>query len=203
MIFFILVLCGNRLVFITGIPRSGSTLVYNTCRLALQKKGKLKWAGWINDCKFSLSFGKTYLIKIHHYDALIALLPGIYIHSTRNIFEVASSITIKEGLPPIYIIKRILADDRKWKKRCHVLINYIDIEKDEAWQNNIWEILKIDHSLADKINRELQSMNSPDKYQEVDPLTQLHYNHITGGGKNWMHVLKEDYIEKIKALMHD
>lgn len=193
----------NKVVIITGIPRSGSTLIYNTCRILLQQnQSRPLQSGWINDYRYKILFKNYVVLKIHHYDKLIAWLPCTFLHTTRNIFEVAASISVKENLPSIATIQQLLEDDQKWKNKAHITINYTSLDNKYDLLHRLCDALNIENRNTEDIIKQIHNIPPYHSMHSYDPVTLMHANHISGAGKNWERILPKSYVESLKKVLN-
>jgi hypothetical protein len=80
----------SRLVLCAGIPRSGSTWLFNAARLLLERRGPVT-SGWIEDVGRSPDPDATTLIKLHGFDERLATRADVVLTSRRDLVEIAAS----------------------------------------------------------------------------------------------------------------
>lgn len=75
----------HSLVLSAGMPRSGSTLLFNMIRNCLEYRyGDRVASGWIDDVK-QIPQGSHYLLKSHNVDRVMALRSHAYFYSYRDV----------------------------------------------------------------------------------------------------------------------
>jgi len=78
----------GRLILSSGMPRSGSTLLYNILRLCLEKKhGAELVSGWLDDFD-NLPKGRVYLLKTHNTNLYYALRSQYVFYTYRDNYSI-------------------------------------------------------------------------------------------------------------------
>lgn len=107
----------STLVVSGGMPRSGSTLLFNLIRTCLEYKYPDDLvSGWIGDTR-SIPEGKVYLIKSHDVNRSLAYRANTYFYSFRDVRDALLSSQRKFGQEPTieycrYYIKGYMAAER-------------------------------------------------------------------------------------------
>lgn len=190
------------LVMVTGVPRSGSTLIYNIVRLLKAQNSRRKCrANWINDFEFRPKIGEQVVLKTHDYDLMISWLPGTFIHSTRNLLEVASSTAKKNGeVPELQKIKIFRDWDLNWRKRADVFVEFVEVKDVRKLIDRLAHGLKIEAYEEETIIKELDCITKSKVDGEYDAQTLLQSGHVSGAGKQWKELLPSQLQKEIQML---
>lgn len=192
----------GKVFFVTGIPRSGSTLVYNIVRLLLsQTDTKDCRANWINDFVFKPKFGEKVVLKLHEYDWWLSKLPASYIHTSRNLLEVASSTAKKNGeVPKIERVKEFQEWDKRWRKRADIFIKYTEIGELEEVISRLAKVLEVSDYDSKALIDELEGSGKNEILGEYDSLTLYQPAHKSGAGNQWQEILPVGLQKEIQKL---
>lgn len=178
----------GRIILIAGVPRSGSTWLYNVARMLLERVGPVH-GYWIDDYREAGSpptpDDGTLLIKLHEFEQPLADAADVVLTSRRDLVEIAAS-----------------ADRLGWAKTDDELTAFIDgvVWKHEAWRAvsayelaferlardaesevlAIAEIIGVQITPADAeaIARQVASQRFDGDKGTYDPRTLLHPRHI-------------------------
>ena len=193
----------NKVVLVTGLPRSASTMIFNAARILAGSSSKPYESYWINDFKWRYQRGKFIILKVHHFDPLLAKVNSLNLHTTRNLLEVACSITLKDEMPTYEFMQHIAEDNKLWIERANLVLDYVTIASNpHECIRQIAELMDIPtESYEDIVNQLLEIKKR--QVHDIDPETQMHPNHISGSGKSWEVVLPAKFAEKIKSLEND
>lgn len=191
----------TRIILSAGMPRSGSTWLFNAARLMLQAQGEIA-SGWIDDWD-SLPTRPVTLLKVHDYDAVLAHHASVILYSYRDIRDALASSRRKFNTEPtIELARQWLASDRQWRARATFAMRY------ESMRANPIETIErlalalgatIDPvSIAQQLDaiEYLERQATPGAY---DRETLLHPGHITDGRHGtWQDWLDPDLIDQIE-----
>lgn len=169
-------------VLVAGVPRSGSTWLFNAARLSLQRAGLAPHAAWVADYRPE-DPAPVHLVKAHR-DAEVAFQPD-KILTTRRPTEACLASLIRMGWlsPTPEAIRRSWETHRAlqsfWQARSHLEIPYEQIVKaPELALEALGRVLEIELSCADRaeVAQALAALRAPegDRY---DPETLLHPRH--------------------------
>lgn len=193
----------KRIIYSAGIPRSGSTLLYNILRTILIKKfGDDLTYGWIGDAE-TMQKSKINLIKTHEVNRIDYWRAYQTFFTYRDIRDVLVSRYRMFNKKPTYkIAKYHITNIELAKKRANLVLKYEDMLSDRLKQIPIiLETLKID------LDPEWVLIQLPDpkkvtlKNDYHHEKTLLHANHITGTKKNeWKEILSPELQDQ---LLHE
>lgn len=195
------------LILSAGMPRSGSTWLYNALRLLLLERhpgpGQLA-CGWVGDLA-RLPPAPCRLVKLHEYDATLAAQAGFVVWSYRDLRDAMASQFRKFGTPPtLGLADYLIAQDARWTARANHVMRYEDMLSDPAVEVQRLAQALVRHlgatpgdavdpaggprgldatraqALADALARLSYDSDGPrnDAYNE---LTLLHRGHVTDG----------------------
>jgi hypothetical protein len=181
-------------VISAGIPRTGSTLLFNIIREILKTKwGDQLSSAWVKEV-LEMSKGEIYLIKMHQ-------TPNFYRWRAKHVFfsyrdvrvaAVSAEKTFNRRIS-INSIRHSIIQYQQFKKRSDLMVKYEDlIVAPEEYVKKISKILNIevDHEV---IVKNTSSLEPPDIGKGYSPETLLHGDHFTN--------TKDD--EWRKAIPHD
>lgn len=114
-----------KIIFSDGMPRSGSTLVFNIARLILQSDPDRKLStGWVRDAR-RLPPADIYLIKTHGLNPVDAWRASRIIYSYRDPRDALVSHARKFGtVPTIDTCRQWIRDFDFAKKHAHLMLRY-------------------------------------------------------------------------------
>ena len=178
------------LVVCAGLPRSGSTWLYNAARLILERSGDGAVLGaWIDDldpASDDARAARHIVVKTHAHDPDLAARADAVLMSHRDLPEIAASMRrvgfVDRDEEALDAIDAALAHAEAWERDARVRIGYDEIvSRPRAAVALIARALGVDlaeddaASIARDIPRE-----APGGADAYDPVTLLHPNH-TGG----------------------
>lgn len=125
----------SSLILSAGMPRSGSTWLYNALRLLLLERhpgpGQLA-CGWVGDLA-RLPPAPCRLVKLHEYDATLAAQASFVVWSFRDLRDAMASQFRKFGTPPtLGLADYLIAQDARWTARADHVMRYEDLLSDPA-----------------------------------------------------------------------
>lgn len=176
-----------RLVVSAGMPRSGSTWLYNVARLALQAQhgaGAVA-AGWIGD-RDRLPAAPVLLLKVHDFDAALAAGAWRVLWSYRDLRDVLASLQRKFGTPATEAgADHFVVQHGHWRVRAAHAMRYESMLADpEAEVQAVCRSLEVDPSHAAGVLHATQRLGYDtegtrnDRYHET---TLYHRGHVTDG----------------------
>lgn len=189
----------SKLVLSSGMPRSGSTLLFNIIRLCLEKKYQNGLvSGWVGDL-MELPNGKIYLIKLHGIRRIYTYRASLIFYSYRDVRDALVSVERKFGTTPSidlcrsYIKEYVLA-----KKYANYMFKYEDFSDNlESTIHFISKILNIKLDSAE-ILKNIPSVSLDLLNEGYDKKTLLHGGHSTGtesgAWKNSLSIKLQDQI---------
>jgi hypothetical protein len=181
----------SSLVLSAGMPRSGSTWLYNALRLLLLRRhggpGELACA-WVGDLH-KMPPAECRLVKLHEFDATLAAQAGFVVWSYRDLRDALASQFRKFGTPPtLGLADYLIAQDARWQARADHVMRYEDMLADPAA-----EVLRLAQSLgmvdvgpheaatlADALSTLSYDSDGP-RNGAYNELTLLHRGHVTDG----------------------
>ncbi len=186
----------SSLVVSAGMPRSGSTLLFNILREILSSKwaGQVS-AGWVDDIS-ELPKNSAYLIKVHDFNSYFQAHADHSFYTYRDVRVAAVSAAKKFGrTPTVESIRENLNQYLLAKRTCDLVIKYDDlISSPVFFVRQIAKILgaSID---VDDIIKEAFYLQPPEK-DEVNGAyskkTLLHEKHFTHTGDDeWRDFLSD------------
>ncbi len=199
----------KQLVVAAGMPRSGSTWLYNAARILLESTGKFDiGAGWISDYN-TFQHHDLVILKIHFFNQDIANNGTAVLYSYRDIRDALASFKRKFGVAPtIDLARRFLASDRDWRQRSHFIMRYEDmIREEEETILQLAQLFEITGVDAKSISERIKAMNY-DTGNQKTPVYNLenllHKNHITDGRHgSWEGHVPPSLVERIETEFAD
>ena len=199
------------LVLSAGLPRSGSTLLYNLLRLTLihllDPEEDLSF-GWIEDMR-NRPFGDCTLLKLHDHEEDMTSRSDLTVYSYRDIRDVLASQQRMFGTPPsLNLVDHWIAQHNKWIRSAHIKIRYEDFGSERQSQL-VEEIAHhlgfVDNVVPHKVIAQLIKLpNTPATSKRYDPETLLHPGHITDGRHgSWRDQLERELVTAIETKHGD
>ena len=187
------------LIVSAGMPRSGSTLLFNVVRELLM----IKWerqltAGWEGDF-LSLPPGKAYLVKTHKFNSFSRLRSKRSFYSYRDIRSAIASRIKKTGkIVGIEFVRRHIKQYQIARRHCDVCFSY------ERLTKNLEEVvIDVARSLGipcdpERIRSKVMQLPLPGPECRYSPVTLLHPNHFTQTSPtDWRRLLPESLQQEI------
>jgi hypothetical protein len=193
-----------EIILAAGMPRSGSTWLYNAVRLLIASKtGSADFsAGWIEDFDAMLK-AQRMLLKIHDFDESWSKQSSLILYSFRDVRDVLASMNRKFGVTPTFQrAKKFIENDVKWRS---VSLYNLRYETMLGAPKSIIEDLSGVLAIACDSDAILSKLNSLD-YNDSGPKNDryhmtnlLHKNHITDGRPgSWKNSLDETVVKEIE-----
>lgn len=181
-----------KLFLSAGIPRSGSTWLFNAMRLLLLGVAPDLESGWVDDEDLIRS-QKTRLIKLHHPDPQLIHKADFVAISHRDLRDILCSLEsvgwITDIRPMEYWARTVRRQHEVWAQFANIDLAYEDIisSPDDV-------LVRLDRAIRQRsgmpessaetlttIASELQTLRQSASKSEHDPITLLHWNHQTDG----------------------
>jgi hypothetical protein len=198
-------LCSLRstIVLSAGMPRSGSTWLYNAARLLLRaKEGSRLGCGWIGDWQ-SMPRKSVMLLKCHDYQWLLTQRAAIVLYSFRDVRDALASNKRKFATEPTLDLTRTWLDhDRRWRKSAdHVLRYETMLGNPEAALKNLAQVLEVADAPIAELAQELKGLHARVGARKFDyhPENLLHPEHVTDGRPlSWHGWLTSDLVRRLE-----
>jgi tetratricopeptide (TPR) repeat protein len=178
-------------VVIAGVPRSGSTWVYNVTRLLLEISARKIYACWQADyAPLQHEDADVHVVKVHSPDDLKFPYDLVLTTKRDTVDRVASLIRMgwvqKEADNVRKTIQHQEALYQFWKSRADIEVSFEAITKQpERAVQQIAHALKLPctpKKAEDVLNR-LSALKMPEEGAPHDPVTQLHPGHRSDGSE--------------------
>ena len=197
--FFLHKMSRARLVLSAGMPRSGSTLLFNILRIALSKQPGQLSSGWIGDLK-SIPRGSTYLLKVHDIGLHRAIRASQVFYTYRDIRDALVSNQRKFGHASMSIARGWVKGYQFAQKHATRMISYEELT--ESLPETIAFLLE-DLDVASSVQEVIAEL--PDQAKDVsangyskDSL--LHADHRTNTtAGEWREVLDPNLCDSVNA----
>ncbi len=190
-----------NIILAAGMPRSGSTWLYNAARLLLQSSvndADELTCGWIGDWE-KLPTTNTVLLKIHDFELSVVARSRKILYSYRDVRDALASSVRKFGTTPTLDLARAwLAHDQRWRPVADFVMRYETmIQSPSRVVEQIADVLRIPVRPND-IVEQVESLDS-NSQASYDPATLLHPHHITDGRHGtWTDWLSKDLVQQIE-----
>ncbi len=203
---------GTTLILAAGMPRSGSTWLYNAVRLLIENTPSMAnqfSCGWIGDWE-KIPKRKFMLIKVHEYNQQLVDDSSFVLYSYRDLRDAMASAYRKFGLEPsMEVADRFLDDDRMWTEVSSYVMHYETMlhAKEEIIKRLI-SVLKLNDSDPTKIITDIQLLHydSPGEKDINHNMTNLfHKRHATTDGSHglWKTMLDPKLVKQIEEKHKD
>lgn len=202
------------LILAAGMPRSGSTWLYNAVRLLLAARpgvaGDLG-CGWIADWD-TIPHRKYLLVKLHNYDVGAVVMSRAVFYSYRDVRDaIASQKRRFGGTPDMLWADMYIHQHELWMQQACYAMKYENLLEDQA--GVVADILSVldsnellppspatrpDPSAIARELRRLAEHPAPDESRGYDRTTLYHPSHITDGRTgSWVGWLDADLVIRI------
>lgn len=189
------------LILSAGMPRSGSTLLFNILReISLQKWPDLSY-GWEGDI-LELSKGTAYLVKVHRINRYYRLRTQYSFYTYRDVRVTAVSSMRKFGVEPnIDNFRSNINEYMIAKRHCNLILKY-----ENLISNPISGIEKIAEKLGVKIDQQVvfentfflkAPVNISNSYSKETLLHKEHFTHTKDD--DWRTVLSKELQEEVNS----
>ena len=173
-----------------GIPRSGSTWLYNAARLLLAKQfGEANVHGaWIEQYDAS-NPAAWHVVKVHEPDESLAWRANVVLTSRRDLRDIAASAWnrgwISDETSAMTFVDSVIRQHQFWQQRCAFEMVYERMRIDPAGE--LCRVaaalsISIDPAAAAGIVRAIDALGHDDASErDFDPANLLHKKHIMDG----------------------
>ena len=188
-----------RLILSAGMPRSGSTLLFNILRVALASEDKNVVSGWNGDIKI-LPNGDTYVIKVHHIGWHRAFRAQAIFYTYRDVRDALVSNKRKFGDASIDLVHEWIRDYDFARRHAMRMFRYEDMM--ESLSDVVLEILSdLELQLSvEEVLSKLPKDDAPAENESYSKESLLHPGHRTSTVKgDWREVLDNELQETIHA----
>lgn len=199
------------LILSAGLPRSGSTLLYNLLRLTLVhhlNDDEHLSCGWIEDMR-TVPFGNYTLLKLHNHEEDLTRRSDLIVYSYRDIRDVLASQQRKFGTPPsLNLADHLVSQHDSWCQSAHIQIRYEDFDTKRQSQlvKEIANHLDLaNHIRPHQVIHQLEALpKTSETSEKYDPDTLFHPGHITDGRHgSWKNQLEQDLVKAVEAKHGD
>lgn len=203
-------------VVAAGMPRSGSTWLYNVLRLTLLQHMNPEdlSCGWYQDLQKAPKSPCT-LVKVHNLTD-VSLQSGAYIlYSYRDIRDCVASAVRRFGLEePMTFARGVMMQDEGWRRLACLSLRYETVHASiDTRLTAIRQIaksigLEVDARVVDAAVVDMSeikvSVDASYSKSSYDPVTLLHPGHITDGGYGtWDRTLSAEDGQRLTARYGD
>lgn len=177
------------LVLSAGMPRSGSTWLYNALRLMLRHRfpapGALACA-WVGDIDRLAPGAPCRLVKIHEWDPALAAQAGFVAWSYRDLRDAMASQHRKfGGALDVSFARYLVEQDASWTARADHVMRYEDMVADPDHElARLAAALQMPDLDLKALRRELDGLSYDSegpRNEAFHELTLLHRGHVTDG----------------------
>ncbi len=193
----------TALVLAAGMPRSGSTWLYNALRLLLARNGLSYAAGWLTDLEHRVGT-EPVLLKVHDYDpALVARAAGI-VYSYRDLRDALASARRKFGrAPSLAHARRLLESHARWLPAAGFVMRYETMLQDPSGTlSALAAAFGLQAGDAAALAAELGRLDytaSEDGNGRYNTVNLMHRDHVTDGTHgSWRGTLDDDFVRDLE-----
>lgn len=202
----------KTLILVTGMPRSGSTWLYNAARILIENTPSMAnqfGCGWIGDWE-KLPKKKIMLIKTHDYDHELVGYSRYILYSYRDLRDAMASAYRKfELVPSMEVADRFIDDDRRWIEVSSYAMHYETMlhNKEEIIKKLI-SVLKLSDTDPAKVIADIQLLHygsTGEKNIDHNMTNLFHENHATTDGSHglWKTSLDSNLVKEIEEKHKD
>lgn len=193
-----------NIILSAGMPRSGSTWMFNVIRLLMEEKIDPNQFSscWIDDFDKTAT-PKNMLIKIHDYNQTWSQKASIVFYSYRDIRDAIVSFSRKFGIKPsLSMAQRLITNDRQWRFISAYNMRYESMLSDPlSIIEAISELIGVkpdSRHLLSKLNM-LDYNNEGPKNDQYHLINLLHKNHKTNGRHgSWKEYINKELLIQIE-----
>lgn len=185
----------DRLILAAGMPRSGSTWLYNAARLLAGHAGGAVHAGWVEDVDPSAPACDDLVVKLHAFDPKLAARANFIFSSRRDLRDIGASIRDMGWAKSDKGVLRQVAKVRRahafWEARADLDVDYRDIlKKPRALLKRLAAILRIpvEEAALARIETELSGLAADPARMTAqhDAVNLMHATHrVDGRAGSW------------------
>lgn len=197
----------KRVIAVAGMPRSGSTLMYNLARLALERAGHKVHGVWIEDFAADrIGTADTVLVKVHRSHPALLERADVVLTSRRDLRDIARSLVQMKFAPTLDIaVERLpaqIADHAFWAGKAALDIRYEDLlERGSEAVRTLCAALGLNLADAEMaaLWQDANALPEPG-VGRYDGVTLLHPRHRAGGGhaQGWKSELPATLVRAIE-----
>ena len=202
----------SRIVVLSaGMPRSGSTWLYNVARLLIESDSTLAkrfMFGWVGDFKKLPAQGSC-LIKLHEYDAGLVESADVILYSYRDIRDAAASVVRKFNKEQdMDIVDQFVGEHCQWMDQAGFVMRYEDmLVNKETIVQQVAKALGISDITPASITASVEALDYESKGKKGKTYHKqnlYHRNHITDGRHgSWHGALSDDFAAAIELRHAD
>jgi hypothetical protein len=195
----------STIILSAGMPRSGSTWLFNAARLLLNNAGRDVGSGWIGDWA-TLPKKMWLLLKVHDYDPYLVENARIILYSFRDLRDALASSKRKFGTEPTMAQSRHwLEADRQWRQQASFVLRYESMLTDAtSLITDLTAALQLPEVDSQETLAQIARINTPNGGDAYDPETLLHPDHITDGRHGtWQDWLAPEFVRQIEEEFRD
>jgi hypothetical protein len=198
-----------RLVLCAGIPRSGSTWLYNAARLACAAEPGGAHAAWVDDYDASAP-DAWHVVKLHDPHATLETRATVVLTSRRDLRDIAASARRRAWFDDeaqiLAFLDRVVAQHAHWAPRAALDLDYRWIERDApraaAAVLAALGLVGVDavDERATRLAARIEAANAPERGAAgYDPVTLLHPEHrLSGRSGAYAEVLPPSLVSAIE-----
>ncbi len=195
----------RRLVVVcAGMPRSGSTWLYNVVRHLQAAAGEPAYGAWIDDYD-AADTSAVHIVKVHSFRPDLATGANVVLTSRRDLRDIAASLLGRNWATPANLIEKLakmVDDHRRWLERSSFEVIYERmIAAREAEIAMLAEALglRADRAAVGEVHRQVAGLSHRgDGLYHPDNL--LHRNHILDGRSGYhREVVAAELVDQIDA----
>jgi hypothetical protein len=197
----------SALVLCAGIPRSGSTWLYNAVRLLLMRSAGESgvYGAWIEQYDPAKS-AAWHVVKVHEPNESLLWRAKIALTSRRDLRDIAASAWkrgwINDEPTAAAFVDNVVRQHAFWKDRCGYEMVYETMRCDPTAElrriANVLDARVTDTDIA-QVSQQIDALAFDDSNAgPFDPATLLHKRHIADGGVGYhTETLPAALVEKI------
>ena len=200
----------DRLILAAGMPRSGSTWLFNAVRLIVEADGGAAFACWVGDLGSSApGVCDDLIIKIHNADPKLARRANFVFSSHRDLRDIGASIREMGWAKSDNGVMRQVAKVRRahafWSAEADLDVAYAAIlRRPLKILRRLADILRIpaDDAALKRINAELKGLSADSRRMTAqhDAVTLMHQGHRKDGrAGSWRERMSEELAGRIVA----
>ena len=191
------------LIVSAGMPRSGSTWLFNVIRILLENSNYYSSkfsAGWIDDVDLSES---NALVKIHNFDEKLTTESDLIFYSYRDLRDaIASAYRKFNRKPSLDYATFLIEQDAMWKAKASFVMRYESMLADpQLIIAEVSKTLNINDVSADNVIQKVNALSynsSGDKNGTYNKSNLYHQGHKTNGAyRSWEDGLDESLANRI------
>lgn len=194
----------KKLIITAGMPRSGSTWLYNATRLLVESSGPFDiGAGWISDFD-TFKHHDIVILKMHYFEPTFVKSASLILYSFRDIRDALASLKRKFNMEPsLKAAQHFIVNDKRWRSKASFIMRYEDMmESPDKILSQLARVLGVQRYNAGKIIDSIGTMNYTSGQHRNDTYNLenlLHRDHITDGRHgSWEGHVSQEIITQIE-----